>query len=56
MSGGSNRRFKFDKRRQLFIRMHNETLSIVAMCVNNEDCSPAVAEVTRSRQIQTPVP
>ncbi len=28
------------KRRQLFIRTHNETLSVVAMCVNNPDCSP----------------
>jgi hypothetical protein len=36
-----NRRFKFDKRSQLFIRAHNETLSVVAMCVSNEDRSPA---------------
>ena len=33
--------FKFDKRGQLFVRVHNETLSVVAMCVSNEDCSPA---------------
>jgi hypothetical protein len=33
-----NRRFQFQKRRQLFIRTHNETLS-VAMCVSNPDCS-----------------
>ena len=26
---------------QLFIRSHNETLSVVAMCVSNPDCSPA---------------
>jgi hypothetical protein len=26
--------------RQLFIRSHNETLSVAAMCVNNPDCSP----------------
>jgi hypothetical protein len=32
-------RFKFDKRSQLFIRTHNETLFIIAMCVNNEDRS-----------------
>jgi len=30
----------FQKRSQLFIRPHNETLSIVAMCVSNPDCSP----------------
>jgi hypothetical protein len=30
-SAGSNRRFKFQKSRQLFIRVHNETLSIVAI-------------------------
>jgi hypothetical protein len=34
-----NRRFKFHKRRQLLIRMHNETLSVVAMRVNNPDRS-----------------
>jgi len=32
----SNRRFKFDKSGQLFIRTHNEALSVVAMCVSNE--------------------
>jgi hypothetical protein len=32
--------FKFQKRRQLFIRSHNETLSVVAVCVCNPDCSP----------------
>ena len=35
---GTNRRFEFHKRSQLFIRTHNETLAIVAMCVgSNED-------------------
>ena len=29
----ANHRFEFDKRSQLFIRVHNETLSVVAMCV-----------------------
>jgi hypothetical protein len=29
------------KRRQLFIRVHNETLS-VAMCVSNPDCGLAI--------------
>src|SRR6266513_700191 len=37
----ASRRFKFQKRGQLLIRVHNETLSVVAMCVCNEDCSPA---------------
>jgi hypothetical protein len=35
-----NRRFEFDKRRQLFIRTHNETLSVAAMCVSNEIVRP----------------
>jgi hypothetical protein len=35
-----NRRFKFDKRRQLFIGTHNESLAIAVMCVRNPDCSP----------------
>ena len=35
-----NRRFKFQKRSQLFIRVHNETLSVVPMRVSNPDCSP----------------
>jgi hypothetical protein len=30
-AAGANRRFKFQKRSQLFIRMHDETLSVVAM-------------------------
>jgi hypothetical protein len=37
---GSNRRFEFDKRSQLFIRMHNKTLSVVAMRVSNENRRP----------------
>ncbi len=35
-----NRRFQFEKRGQLFIGAHNETLSVVAMCVCNPDRSP----------------
>jgi hypothetical protein len=35
----ANRRFQFQKRSQLFIRAHNETLSVVAMRVSNPDCS-----------------
>ena len=34
------RRFKLNKRGQPFIRTHNETLSVAAMCVSNPDCSP----------------
>jgi hypothetical protein len=33
----NRRRFEFEKRSQLFIRTHNETLCIVAMCVSNKD-------------------
>jgi len=36
----SNRRFQFQKSGQLFIGTHNETLSIAAMRVGNEDRSP----------------
>jgi hypothetical protein len=36
----ANRPFQFNKRSQLFIRTHNETLSVVAMRVCNPDCSP----------------
>ena len=41
-SAFGNRRFQFQKRRQLFIRSHNETLSVVAMCVRNPDRLPVV--------------
>jgi hypothetical protein len=36
----SDRRFKFQKRRQLFFRSPNDTLSVVAVCVNNPARSP----------------
>jgi len=36
----SSCRFQFNKRRQLFIRAHNETLSIIAVCINDPDRSP----------------
>jgi len=32
-----NRRFKFQKRSQLFIRVHHERLSVVAVCLSNPD-------------------
>jgi hypothetical protein len=35
-----NRRFKFQKSRQLFIGTHNETLSVAAMSIRNPDRSP----------------
>ena len=37
----ANRRFEFHERSQLFLRTHNETLSVAAMGVCNEDCSTA---------------
>jgi hypothetical protein len=37
----TNRPFQFNKRSQLFVGMHNKTLSIAAMCVCNPDRSPA---------------
>jgi len=36
-----NRRFKFQKRGQLFIGVHNEPLSVIAMRVSNKDNSTA---------------
>jgi len=35
----SDRRFEFHKRSQLFVRVHNVTLSVPAMRVSNADCS-----------------
>jgi hypothetical protein len=40
-AASANRRFQFHKRGQLFIRTHNEPLSIAVMRVSNEDCAPA---------------
>jgi len=40
LASSANRRFEFEKRGQLFIRTHDEPLSIAAMRVNNEDRSP----------------
>jgi hypothetical protein len=33
--------FEFEKRCQFFIGVHNETLSVVVVCVCNPDRSPA---------------
>jgi hypothetical protein len=38
-AASAGRRFEFQKSCQLFIGMHNETLSVVAMCISNEDYS-----------------
>ncbi|PYI99223.1 MAG: hypothetical protein DME98_01445 [Verrucomicrobia bacterium] len=35
-----NRRFEFNKSGKLFIRAHNEALTVVAMRIHNPDCSP----------------
>jgi hypothetical protein len=35
-----DRRFEFQKSSQLLIGVHNETLSVVPVCVNNPDRSP----------------
>ena len=42
-AASAERRFQLNKRSQLFIRTHNETLS-VAMCVHNPDCSSLKVE------------
>jgi hypothetical protein len=39
-AASANRGFEFDKRGQFFIRMHDEALTVAAMCVCNPDCSP----------------
>src|SRR5882724_1063180 len=36
----ASRRLEFHKGSQLFIRVHNETFSVTAMCVSNPDRSP----------------
>jgi hypothetical protein len=37
----SHRQFEFQKRSQLFIGVHNEPLTVAAVCVGNPDCSLA---------------
>jgi hypothetical protein len=36
----TNRPFQFQKRRQFFVGVHNEALTVAAMCVSHEDRSP----------------
>jgi hypothetical protein len=45
-------RLQFQKRRQLLVRTHNETLSVVAMRVSNPDRSPAGIHVATQPQLQ----
>jgi hypothetical protein len=40
----SSRRFQLQKRSQLFIRAHNETLSVAPMRVCNPDCFPRCSD------------
>jgi len=49
---GTNRPFQFQKRSQLFIRTHNETLCVVAMRVCNPDRSPLESIAETQRQLQ----
>jgi hypothetical protein len=37
-ASSANRQFEFQKSSRDFLRVHNETLSVAAMCVNNPDC------------------
>jgi hypothetical protein len=41
LAASADRRFELDKRSQLLIRTHKETLSVAAMRVSNPDCTPA---------------
>jgi hypothetical protein len=47
---GANRRCDLDKRGQHFNRTHNVTLSVVAVCVDNPDCSPVGIQGLRPAQ------
>jgi hypothetical protein len=47
-----NRRFESHKRSQYFVRSHNDTLSIVVVCIDNPDCSPFA--IQRGHPAQTP--
>src|SRR5437762_10333985 len=47
-----NCRFEFQKRSQFFIRTHNQTLSVVTMCVCNPDSSPIRNQRLRGNQLQ----
>jgi hypothetical protein len=49
---GANHRFEFHKSSQLFIRTHDEALSVVAMRVSNEDRSPIGIHGCDAAQLQ----
>jgi hypothetical protein len=49
----SDRRFEFQKRRQLFVRVHNVTLPVAAMCVNSPDRSLALPFLLSNRSLPT---
>jgi len=38
-TASTGHQLEFQKRRQLFVCAHNVTLTIVAVCVGNPDCS-----------------
>jgi hypothetical protein len=50
---GPNRRFQFRKSSQLFIRTHNEALTVAAMRVSNEDCAPVAVYAETQPQLQS---
>src|SRR5215472_4072822 len=47
-----NHRIQFDKRSQLFIRSHNEPLSVAAMRVSNPDCWSLASTVGTQPKLQ----
>jgi hypothetical protein len=49
IAASASRHFKFQKRSQLFIGVHDQTLSIVAMRVSNPDRSPVPGLLGRTR-------
>jgi hypothetical protein len=53
LAASTSRRFEFQKRRQLFARTRNETLSVVAVRVCNPDRSSALGLATTISQRPT---
>jgi len=51
-TASANRCYKFHKCSQLFIRVHNEALTVAAMRVTNEDRSPAGIHSLYTAQLQ----
>jgi len=48
----ATRRFEFQKRRQLLIRAHNETLSVIAMCIAIQIVRPLESIAETQPQLQ----